>query len=110
MPQRTLTVSVVPSSDLVRKLGAELTELTARVLRKKPELTAVVIEQVPKQGWASGRATLDRGTPLESLRNGNDVLITGDLDEHQHEKYQPGERLRLEAHVACSLPVRAPDH
>ena len=63
MPYITLKVSVTPGAELVRTAGAAITELTATVLRKRAELTAVAIEHVPKERWFAGGAPGDAGGP-----------------------------------------------
>jgi len=48
--------------DLRQPIAAFLTETTARVLGKKPEVTAVAVEQVPPTHWfIGGRSLADHG-------------------------------------------------
>jgi 4-oxalocrotonate tautomerase len=51
MPFLSVSLSAVPSPDVVDKVAAQLTELTAIVLGKKRELTAVAISVTPAKTW-----------------------------------------------------------
>ena len=44
--------------DLRPAIASALSEITARVLRKKPELTAVVVDQIDPRGWFVGGPSL----------------------------------------------------
>jgi 4-oxalocrotonate tautomerase len=50
--------SVRPIDDLARKVQALAVEAATQVLRKKPELTAVIVERVDPASWFAGGATL----------------------------------------------------
>jgi 4-oxalocrotonate tautomerase len=52
--------------DQITRLQQGATELMARVLGKKPELTAVLVEQVPLQGWAVGAGTVRVAAHLDA--------------------------------------------
>ena len=58
MPFIHLRYSTPTEKDLREPLAAFLTETTARVLRKKPEVTAVAVEQVPASHWFIGSRSL----------------------------------------------------
>jgi len=58
MPFIHLRYSTPTEKDLRQPLAAFLTETTARVLRKKPEVTAVAVEQVPASHWFIGSRSL----------------------------------------------------
>jgi 4-oxalocrotonate tautomerase len=54
MPTLNLRVSPLQNPERYAALASALTDLTARVLRKRPEVTAVVIEDVPGARWCIG--------------------------------------------------------
>ena len=58
MPFIHVRYSTPTEKDLRQPLAAFLTETTARVLRKKPEVTAVAVEQVPASHWFIGSRSL----------------------------------------------------
>jgi 4-oxalocrotonate tautomerase len=65
MPYLHLRLSMQPSPDDAARIASVLTDLTAEVLRKKRELTAVSIESVAPQRWAIGGVPL-AGQPVRS--------------------------------------------
>ena len=58
MPILNVKVSLPASDRLTRDISEMLLELTTRILRKKRELTAIVIDYVPPQHWVVGGETL----------------------------------------------------
>ena len=58
MPFIHARYSTPAEQDLREPIAALLTEVTARVLRKKPEVTAVVVEQVAPTDWFIGSRSL----------------------------------------------------
>ena len=58
MPILNLKVSAPRSAALSRSLSEGLVEATARILRKKPEVTAVAIEYVSPEDWVVGGKSL----------------------------------------------------
>jgi len=58
MPILNVKVSQPASPALTRAISETLLELTTRVLRKKRDLTAIVIDYVPPENWIVGGATL----------------------------------------------------
>ena len=58
MPILNLKVSAVPSPELSEKLAGGLVEVTARVLRKRPEITAVAIDYTSPEHWIVGGQSL----------------------------------------------------
>ncbi|MDP8918656.1 MAG: tautomerase family protein [Pseudomonadota bacterium] len=58
MPILNLKVSAVPSPELSESLAEALVEVTARVLRKRPEITAVAIDYTAPEHWIVGGRTL----------------------------------------------------
>jgi 4-oxalocrotonate tautomerase len=58
MPILNVKVSASPSRELSAKINAGLLELTSRILRKNPDLTAVAIDYVPPEHWYVGGRTL----------------------------------------------------
>jgi 4-oxalocrotonate tautomerase len=58
MPFIHVRYSTPLEKDLRQPIAAFLTETTARVLRKKPEVTAVAVEQVSPTDWFIGGRSL----------------------------------------------------
>lgn len=54
MPTLYLQVTPLQNPEQYQALSASLTALTARVLHKRPEVTAVMIHDVPAARWAIG--------------------------------------------------------
>lgn len=54
MPILNVKVSGEKSSDTTRQINALLLELTTRILGKKPEVTAIAIDYVPRDCWLVG--------------------------------------------------------
>jgi 4-oxalocrotonate tautomerase len=51
MPVLQLKVTPLANPDRYRSLAAALTSITAHVLRKRPEVTAVIVEDLPAAQW-----------------------------------------------------------
>jgi len=81
MPYLNIKLSGEPSRELQDDVARTLTRLTAELLGKKPELTAVVVEQVAPERWFTG------GTSL-ALKGGSsfylDITITGGTNTRHH--------------------------
>ena len=58
MPILNVKVSATPSPDLSAHINAGLVDLTQRILRKNPEVTAVAIDYVPPEHWYVGGKSL----------------------------------------------------
>jgi 4-oxalocrotonate tautomerase len=58
MPFIHVRYSNLGERDLRQPIAAFITEATAKVLRKKPEVSAVVVEQVPADQWFIGGKSL----------------------------------------------------
>ncbi|HZH51075.1 MAG TPA: tautomerase family protein [Microvirga sp.] len=58
MPILNLKVSAPRSASLSQTLSDGLVDLTARILRKNPAITAVAIDYVPPEHWIVGGRTL----------------------------------------------------
>jgi len=58
MPILNVKVSAEPSPTLSKTLAEGLVEITARVLRKRPEITAVAIDYTAPAHWIVGGASL----------------------------------------------------
>lgn len=59
MPILDVKYSSSIERDLRAGIAATLSAITARVLRKKPDLTAVVVERVDSRGWFVGGPSLE---------------------------------------------------
>jgi 4-oxalocrotonate tautomerase len=60
MPILNVKVSAKPSSELSDAIAKGLVEITARVLRKRPEITAVAIDFTAPEHWIVGASSLAR--------------------------------------------------
>ena len=58
MPYLNCKLCVPPSQDVSDKIASALTDLTAEVLKKKRELTAVAVEYVAPEQWYIGGTSL----------------------------------------------------
>jgi 4-oxalocrotonate tautomerase len=58
MPILNVKVSRAANPVLTHEISETLLELTSRILRKKRELTAIVIDYVPPENWIVGGASL----------------------------------------------------
>jgi 4-oxalocrotonate tautomerase len=58
MPILTVRVSTAPSAEMSEVIASGLVEVTARVLRKNPSVTAVVIDYTPPEHWIVGGKSL----------------------------------------------------
>jgi 4-oxalocrotonate tautomerase len=58
MPILNVKVSKTANPALTHEISETLLELTSRILRKKRELTAIVIDYVPPENWIVGGASL----------------------------------------------------
>ena len=58
MPILDVKISTPIDRDLRSTVASALSEITARVLHKKPELTAVVVDQIDPAGWFVGGPSL----------------------------------------------------
>ncbi|PWC32743.1 4-oxalocrotonate tautomerase family protein [Azospirillum sp. TSO35-2] len=62
MPIITVKVSATPSAALTARLADGIVGITAGVLRKKPEITAVTVDYTPPEHWiVGGRSLKDHG-------------------------------------------------
>jgi 4-oxalocrotonate tautomerase len=59
MPIIQILVSGEADANLTRSVQASVVDITTRVLRKKPELTAVVVQYVPSSQWFAGGPSLE---------------------------------------------------
>jgi 4-oxalocrotonate tautomerase len=58
MPILNVKVSARKSAELTRAISGMLLELTARILKKQPEVTSIAILYVDPEDWAIGGHTL----------------------------------------------------
>lgn len=73
MPYLNLKLSGAPDEATVAALASRLTELTATLLRKKREVTALSVEWVPPAHWFIGGAALAGKSPASFFL---DIKIT----------------------------------
>ncbi len=58
MPILQIKLSAHPTPELTRQVAATLVELTARILRKKPEVIAVAVDYLAPEQWIVGGTSL----------------------------------------------------
>lgn len=58
MPYLSVKLSPPPAPETADQLALALTELTAGILKKKSELTAIAVEHIPSSLWFIGGKTL----------------------------------------------------
>jgi len=62
MPILNVKVSRPASAEMTRRIAGALAELTARILKKPPEVTAIAIDYVPPEHWViAGRTLVEHG-------------------------------------------------
>jgi 4-oxalocrotonate tautomerase len=62
MPILNVKVSRPASAELTKRISSALGELTARILKKPPEVTAIAIDYVPPEHWViAGRTLVEHG-------------------------------------------------
>lgn len=59
MPILNVKVSANPTPELHGQINALLLDITTRILRKKPEVTAIAIDYVSREHWTIGGKTLE---------------------------------------------------
>jgi 4-oxalocrotonate tautomerase len=62
MPTLQLKISPPQRPDIYRLLAEELTAITTQHLDKRPEVTAVMLEELPAARWYVGAAAVQRAT------------------------------------------------
>lgn len=58
MPILNVKVSAEPSIELTQKINVFLLDITSRILKKKPEVTAISIDYVSRDHWSIGGISL----------------------------------------------------
>lgn len=58
MPILNVKVSSEPSRELTCRINTLLLDITSRILKKKPEVTAIAIEYVSRDHWSIGGKSL----------------------------------------------------
>jgi 4-oxalocrotonate tautomerase len=62
MPILNVKVSRPAGADLTKQIAGRLAELTARILKKPPEVTAITVTYVPREQWViAGRTLVEHG-------------------------------------------------
>jgi 4-oxalocrotonate tautomerase len=64
MPTLLLKVTPLQNPERYQALAVALTTLTADILHKRPEVTAVVIDDLPRARWCVGGRTVEGVTAL----------------------------------------------
>ncbi len=77
MPIINIKVSATKSPELTKKISTLILDLTTRILKKKPELTAITIDYIDHDCWIIG------GSPLSELKRSSfyfDIKITDETN------------------------------
>ena len=62
MPILNIKVSRPASAELTQRITTRIAELTARILKKPPEVTAITVTYVPPEHWVvAGRTLVEHG-------------------------------------------------
>lgn len=77
MPILNVKLGVAKSAELTREVSAKLLELTAQILKKKPEVTSIAISYVDPADWiVGGRSLAEQGKSSAYL----DIKITDETN------------------------------
>jgi 4-oxalocrotonate tautomerase len=77
MPILTVKVAAVPSPALTRQIAGMLSDLTTRILGKKPEVTSIAVDYVSPEHWiVGGRSLAEQGKSSVYL----DIKITDETN------------------------------
>ena len=112
MPFIHLRYSTPTEKDLRQPIAAFLTETTARVLRKKPEVTAVVVEQVPPTDWFIGSrslADLRKATFFVEVRVTRGTNVKEEKAAYLREVFRKLESLLGPVHPESYIHVHEPE-
>lgn len=108
MPILNVKVAAPASQVLTARIAATLIELTSRILKKKPELTAIAIDYVPPEQWIVG------GVPLSAQGKTSfyfDIKITDETNtkaekaQYICEAFEQFERLLGDLHEESYIHV-----
>jgi 4-oxalocrotonate tautomerase len=62
MPILNVKVSRPADAELTRRIAGSLAELTQRILKKPPEVTAITVDHIPPEQWiVAGRTLAEHG-------------------------------------------------
>lgn len=85
MPILNVKIGAPPSRELTRSVATGLSELTVRILKKSPEVTAIAIDYVDPDHW------IIAGKPLSELKQSSfyfDIKITDETNtKSEKEQY-----------------------
>lgn len=81
MPYLNIKLSGEPSAQLAEAIATRLIRITADLLGKKPEVTAVVVEQLPLYRWFTGGVSL-------ASKGGNSFYLEINITEETNTKQE----------------------
>ncbi len=87
MPHLNVQISGQPDAPLARKVAGALTGLTRDILGKKPELTAVTVQFVPREQWLIDSTSL-------SERGGNAFDLSISITDETNTKQEKARYIR----------------
>ncbi|MFT3777836.1 MAG: 4-oxalocrotonate tautomerase family protein [Ottowia sp.] len=108
MPILNVKVAAPASRELTHRIAEMLIELTTRILKKQPEVTAIAIDYVPPEQWIVG------GSPLSAQGKSSfyfDIKITDETNtkaekaQYIREAFERFERLLGNLHEESYIHV-----
>ena len=108
MPFIHVRYSTPSEQDLRRPIAAFLTEATARILRKKPEVTALAVEQVAPESWFIGArsvADLRKATFFVEVRVSRGTNLKEEKADYLREVFRGLESLLGPVHPESYIHV-----
>ncbi|HZW89858.1 MAG TPA: 4-oxalocrotonate tautomerase family protein [Myxococcaceae bacterium] len=112
MPFIHVRYSTPVEQDLRQPIAAFLTETTAKVLRKKADLTSVVVEQVPPADWFIGSQSLTehrKATFFVEVRVTRGTNVKEEKAAYLREVFRGLESLLGPVHPESYIHVHQPD-
>lgn len=106
MPTLSLRIAPLHNPQHYAALAAQLTELTARVLRKRREVTAVMIEDLPAARFCVGGVTADQAIACLAIDITAGTNTAQEKQEFVHEAHALLRGLLGNLHEASYVIVR----
>jgi 4-oxalocrotonate tautomerase len=109
MPILNVKVSAQKSPEMTGRISAILSDLTTRILKKKPEVTSIAIDYVPPEDWiVGGRSLAEQGKSSIYF----DIKITDETNtkaekaEYIHEAFEAFSQLLGNLHEESYIYVQ----
>ncbi|MBK1681002.1 tautomerase family protein [Rhodocyclus tenuis] len=108
MPILNVKIAAPESPELTAAVASSLIELTARVLRKKPEVTSVAISYLKPENWIIGGASLPtqgRSSFYFDIRITDETNTKAEKEQYIREAYALFARLLGNVHEVSYIHV-----